>query len=378
MTSKKNNISKFNTCYGCGVCVIACPVKIIDYKLNNEGFYVPVIHEMDKCINCGICLDICAYNHTEIASPPIMENVRAWGCRSRNSENRKLSTTGAMGYEIAIEAIKRHNKVCSVRYDLENNRAEHYIATNISELNTSRGTKYIPSFTITGFNAIGKNDLFTIFGLPCQIDSLRRYIRRFKLEDKIRLIDLFCYGVPSLLLWHRYIKETTKDIGHINNVIFRSKKNGWHHSSCIEIDGSNQTYISKKKDDPFFGLFFRDCALNSCCYNKCKYKLCSSSADVRIGDFWGEKYATDEEGVNVLFSLTAKGNEIVEELQSTCEFEEVSILEATAKQKHHNAKLSPFRSFVIWGLNHKIPLAVLNRVVKYGRILINPKRLIKN
>ena len=38
-----NNISGVRSCYGCGVCGLACGQKIIEIRLNREGFYEPYI-----------------------------------------------------------------------------------------------------------------------------------------------------------------------------------------------------------------------------------------------------------------------------------------------------------------------------------------------
>lgn len=62
-----NNISHIHSCYGCAVCAIACPKKIIDVRLNSNGFYEPYITDGAKCVNCGLCLEVCSYNHSEIA-----------------------------------------------------------------------------------------------------------------------------------------------------------------------------------------------------------------------------------------------------------------------------------------------------------------------
>lgn len=37
------NISNIHDCYGCGVCATICPPKIIEIKLNPDGFYEPFI-----------------------------------------------------------------------------------------------------------------------------------------------------------------------------------------------------------------------------------------------------------------------------------------------------------------------------------------------
>lgn len=47
------------SCYGCGVCEVICPKKIIKLKYSNEGFLVPYIEDKSKCINCDICAKYC-------------------------------------------------------------------------------------------------------------------------------------------------------------------------------------------------------------------------------------------------------------------------------------------------------------------------------
>jgi 2-oxoglutarate ferredoxin oxidoreductase subunit delta len=49
-------------CKGCGLCVSACPKKIINLDsrvINNKGYEPAYIEEMDKCIACANCAIIC-------------------------------------------------------------------------------------------------------------------------------------------------------------------------------------------------------------------------------------------------------------------------------------------------------------------------------
>ena len=57
------NIQYIRNCYGCGLCAIACPKRIINIELNNEGFYEPNITDITDCLDCGLCCEVCAYTH---------------------------------------------------------------------------------------------------------------------------------------------------------------------------------------------------------------------------------------------------------------------------------------------------------------------------
>ncbi len=49
-------------CKGCGMCVPACPKKIIALstdKLNSRGFYPAEVVEPEKCIGCAMCALMC-------------------------------------------------------------------------------------------------------------------------------------------------------------------------------------------------------------------------------------------------------------------------------------------------------------------------------
>ena len=73
------NISIFRNCYGCGVCSLICPQKIISIELNGDGFYEPRITDTDRCIDCGLCLNACAFNDSEICVPDDRV-IRSYGC----------------------------------------------------------------------------------------------------------------------------------------------------------------------------------------------------------------------------------------------------------------------------------------------------------
>lgn len=335
-----NNISKIHDCYGCGVCATACGRKIIEIGLNAEGFYEPHITDPNKCTNCGICTEVCAYLHEDLSLQN--QEIHPYAAWSKDYLVRRKCSSGGAGFEIGKYLLGQGYKVCGVRYNADKNRAEHYIATNVEELIPSAGSKYIQSYTVDGFKAINRKEKYLVTGSPCQIDSFRRYIRKFRCEDNFVLLDFFCHGVPSMLVWKKYTEWVEKQVGKITYASWRNKWTGWHDSWAMGIDGEEhgekinwhdsydmlirekKSYIESRlsQGDMFYQLFLGDCCLGKQCYDHCKYKYNRSSADIRIGDLWGKTYNDDEDGVSGAVAFTQKGNEVLK--QCNCELVEHS------------------------------------------------------
>ena len=380
------NISSVHDCYGCGVCATACGRKIIEINLNDEGFYEPHITDESRCTNCGVCTEVCAYLHEELALKET--KIYSYAAWSKDYLVRRKCSSGGAGFEIGKYLLGQGYKVCGVRYNADKNRAEHYIATTLEELVPSAGSKYIQSYTVDGFKAINRKEKYLVTGTPCQIDSFRRYIQRFHCEDNFVLLDFFCHGVPSMLAWKKYIDWAEKQVGKITYASWRNKWTGWHDSWAMGIDGekhgekidwhdSYSMLIREKKSflesrrsqgDMFYQLFLGDYCLGKQCYENCKYKYKQSSADIRIGDLWGETYSSDENGISCAITFTEKGNEILKECN--CELIAHSFEVVAEGQMNENPQRAFISSFIMKLLkknNIKIE-EVINCINKYNTI----------
>ena len=352
--NEMKNITIVENCYGCGVCAVSCGKQIIKISLDKDGFYAPYVLDESKCTNCGICTDVCAFLHKDLALGDINEHsYAAW---SKDSTVRRSCSSGGVSFEVGKYLLKKGYKVCGVRYNPDRNRAEHYVSENIDELLHSVGSKYMQSYTFDAFKSINRKDKYLVTGTPCQIDSFRRYIKKFRCEDNFVLLDFFCHGVPSMLLWKKYTKCAEKHVGKITGVSWRNKWSGventgintknddsfvekinWHDSYDMKVFGKNGMIESRSSNgDMFYALFWGDYCLGKHCYNSCKYKSGNSSADIRVGDFWGELYKDNDEGVSCAIAFTDKGMEVLK--NSNCELKEHPFEIVTEGQLKENIK----------------------------------------
>lgn len=382
-----NNISNIHNCYGCGVCAVMCPAKIIDVKLDTKGFYAPFVADSQRCTNCGLCLDVCAFHHKEPASV-VSSEIQSFAAWSNDKRVQRKCSSGGIGFEIGKMLMEEGYKVCGVRYNPQTERAEHYLASTKEELTQSIGSKYIQSYTLDGFRKINRKDKYLITGTPCQIDSFRRLIQKKKVEDQFILLDFFCHSVPSMWAWKYYLRLVEKKIGKVIYASWRSKQTGWHDSWMMGLDGKRcgekvdwhesynllirekKSFLSSRKSqgDLFYKLFLGDYSCNPACRKNCKYKYSSSSADIRIGDLWGKTYSNNEDGVSALITFTPKGNEVISRLDE-CTLVEHPFEVVAEGQMKRNVGKAVLASFMMTCLKLHLPLFMVNGVILFERIL---------
>lgn len=382
------NISEFKDCYGCGVCATICPKNIISISLNADGFYQPEVFDEDKCIDCGLCLNVCAFHNKGLALQET--SIRSYAAWSNEPAVRRKCASGGAGFEIGRTLINKGYKVCGVKYNAEKQRAEHFIATTVEELVQTAGSKYIQSYTLEGFKAINRRDKYLVTGTPCQIDSFRRLIQKWRVEDNFVLLDFFCHGVPSMLMWKKYTQSVEKITGPITYASWRNKLTGWHDSWAMAIDGeakgekvnwhdSYNMLIREKKNyynsrrsqgDLFYKFFLGNICLGKACYKHCKYKYNHSSADIRIGDLWGSAYEKNEDGVSAAIAFTEKGNDVLK--QTNCSLIEHPfevVAEGQMKEKVVKPAIFPVVSYA---LKTSVPLdGIIFKMILFSNRVLN-------
>ena len=82
---------KKDACCGCEACANVCPVNIIRFIPDEEGFRFPTI-DKNKCIKCGKCTRVCpALNKNK---ENLVEFSNVWAGYTKNSQVLLQSSSG--------------------------------------------------------------------------------------------------------------------------------------------------------------------------------------------------------------------------------------------------------------------------------------------
>lgn len=73
-----------------------------------------------------------------------------------------------------------------------------------------------------------------------------------KKESNFILVDFFCHGVPSYLLYHKYLDTKGQQTGKVKSVSWRDKTDGWHDSWVMDIRGEEGRVHAKLSDGDVF------------------------------------------------------------------------------------------------------------------------------
>lgn len=339
-----NSESAIRECTSCQMCAAVCGKNAISIYLDADGFYRPIIDE-NLCVDCGLCTKVCYKFEKEIK---VFENERLmgtilYGASAKQKDIVSKTTSGGIADLLAHQLMAEGYKCVGVVYDSRIDKPVDYIASSEEDLSRFRGSKYVQSFTLDAFKEVVKsckNEKYAIFGTPCHIFALDKFLRQRGVRDNCILIDLYCHGCPSMNIWSKYVKGIRQQFGNskINNANFRSKIHGWGNFYVgLDIDGSS-TYYSTNKHNEFFDLFFSDLVLNAAC-NECSLRSTLEYTDIRLGDFWGKQYVLNLKGVSAVSLVNDNAKALFRRIEDEVDYKE---------EKYEN--FLPWQS---WGKTHK-------------------------
>lgn len=324
-------------CTGCGACYNKCPVGAIKMLSDEEGFEFPYI-DQSSCIKCGLCFKICP----AIDESTLNNEAKIYAVMDNDIERMKSSSGGMFGI-LARKILSNHGIVCGASYTEDYMSVRHMIISQIDQLEQLQGSKYVQSSIGKCYEMIekslkeGKQVLFS--GTPCQVDGLKHFLH--KEYDSLFLVDIICHGVPSPLVYKKYILEK-KPGNRLEKVDFREKAFwGWGTASSIFAGG--QVYRNDCYKDAYWRAFLGGMSTRKCC-GECKYASMSRCGDITIGDFWGirdiDPELDDGKGTSLVQVNTSKGDELFcDVINSALRYKEIDSTQVFECAKKHNGQL---------------------------------------
>ena len=333
-------------CCGCHACASVCARHSITMQEDNEGFLYPVV-DRSTCTDCGLCEKVCPVINQDAPSKPL----KVYAARNRDEEIRRQSSSGGIFTSLAEAVIREGGVVFGAKFDKDWN-VVHAWTDTIEGIADFRGSKYVQS-TIGNtyreareFLKQGRKVLFS--GTPCQIAGLRKFLR--KEYDNLLAVDVVCHGVPSPLVWRKYLEETREnlraerdagkntvssslmDLPVITGISFRDKTHGWKKygfrlryaaseaaGNSVSISANDRTFLQPFPDNVFMKGFLKNLYLRPSCY-ACSSRSGKSGSDISIADFWGvQNYYPefdDDRGVGLVLVNTEKGRKAYEQINA--------------------------------------------------------------
>ncbi len=331
-------------CCGCAACANVCPKQCIVLKEDNKGFAYPVVDE-SNCVNCGLCERVCPVLYPYENKTPREVNAVI----NPDEETRLRSSSGGVFTALAEHILQIGGVVFGAAFD-NNWRVHHISIDKVDKLDLLRRSKYVQSRIGQTYSSaeeyLKKGSQVLFSGTPCQIAGLKHFLR--KEYDNLLCVDVVCHGVPSPLVWEKYLDTLTRPEGGdgkntvlsslnvaspIGDITFRDKLNGWQKFGFVvrrsgdqrepekfglsSIYANNEIIRESHNENIYMRGFLKNLYLRPSCF-VCPSRSGRSASDLTLGDFWNINEVcpnlNDDKGISLVLVNTEKGDRILKML----------------------------------------------------------------
>ena len=311
---------------------------------DKEGFLYPSVNE-SLCVDCGICDRVCPMKNSFLPIEPII----VFAACNKDEDIRRKSSSGGIFTLLADKIIAEGGVVFGAEF---NNRWDVVIGHTEKKEGIARfrGSKYVQAEigdTYKLCEQFLKDDRLVLYsGTPCQIAGLKRYL--IKDYANLLTVDVICHGVPSPMVWRKYLDEVRRraikqtavrrllekvpflsflnPMPLIKGIRFRDKSDGWKkyrfvlelaeasaESKKSSVLSSSYTINDVFYENTFMKAFLQNLILRPSCHN-CAAKCGKSNSDLTIGDFWGVQHLypqmDDDKGTGLVLVNSEKGRSL--------------------------------------------------------------------
>lgn len=350
------NIKSPADCCGCTACVSACTHNAIVMESDAEGFSYPSVNE-NLCLDCGLCDKVCPIEHRKLSNSG-KTTLEYYALRIKDKEILEQSSSGGAFSVICEYVLNRNGLVCGVEYS-SSGLVRHTFVDKKEKLKSLRGSKYAQS-NLDGIYTKIKNLLkekkWVLFsGTPCQVDGLKRYLR--KDYETLITVDLVCHAIASPLIYKEYLAYCSKKLGNeVVSINMRDKKTyGWSHKFSYRFFYKNGKNILDPIKVVNWGRLFFSELINRPSCDECKYANFNRPGDFTIADFWDD-YKTrpdiySTKGTSLLLINSGKAKSVFEDVKDSCHYWPLRYEEVLQPNLIRPTKVHPQRE-LFWEYYH--------------------------
>lgn len=319
-----------NKCCGCSACFSACGHQAITMQLDSEGFEYPIINQ-EACVDCGLCQSVCPVLQYENRMDIRVKNSDVqigFSARNKNFSQRLVSSSGSIFPPIAEWILDNNGLVVGAAYDNDFNVVHKFVESK-AELCALQGSKYLQckadNETFKYIRKELKNGRKVLYsGMACQVEGLKSFLR--KDYDNLYTIDLICMGIPSYVVWQKYLAAFFGD-EKIKSINFKEKSIGWD-TFTFRVDTDKRIFKERGMHNLYLRSMFLSWNMRPSCF-QCPFKKAKRISDFTLADAWGVYHSTpdinDNKGLSSVIVHSNKGLELWNILKDKIDSVQVSI-----------------------------------------------------
>lgn len=213
-----------------------------------------------------------------------------YACYAKLSSEHRTSSSGGAFSVFARTMLDCGGIVCGAAFD-DSQKVAHILIKKADDLSKVKGTKYVQSTIGDVYcqirELLNQEQKVLFSGTPCQIAGLKSFLG--KEYSNLLTIDLICHGVPSPMIWEKYLLEMGEAYGEkIIKTTFRNKNDGINQVTVDYYTESGRLIREKYSECLYIKGFIQNLFVRPSCFI-CPFKGVKRCSDITLGDFWGAK-----------------------------------------------------------------------------------------